>query len=319
MEIRDIQIQSIKMQQVYNMILNLAPTDVTVLIQGENGTEKDWVAETIHLHSARKHEPLVVFNCAAYPRSLLESELFGRESETNQIVEDARGRLEKAHSGTVFLNEIHEIQPLSQVRLLKFLQTMEFERPGSGQKIRVDVRTIAATDKDLKEEVVRGTFLEDLYYRLSILHIYVPPLRQRKEDIPFWVEYFMSRLSLENNGRSKNLTPRAMQFLMDYSWPGNIKELENTVQHAYIATSGDTIDQNSLFLRLRNEVTREFGENAISFEDNEKRFLLRVLREQNWNKLQVARRLKISRSTLYAKLKKYRLVDEHSPFVEDTE
>lgn len=317
MEIEDIQKQSIKMQQVYNMILNLAPTDVTVLIQGEDGTEKEWVAEAIHAHSSRRDKAFVVINCAAYPRSLLDDELFGYEKRISKgASHHKKGQLERADGGTAFLNDIDEALPLSQIKLLKFLETMEFERPGGRGKIRVNVRMITAADKDLKEEVEKGTFNEEMYYRLSIINIYIPPLRQRKEDIPFWVEYFMERLSGESRGVIKKITPKAMQFLMDYSWPGNVKELENTIQYAYLTTRDELIDQDDLIPRLRNEVTREEGEGVISFEDNEKRFLLKILREENWNKLQVAKKLKISRSTLYAKLKKYNLLSNPSSVAE---
>lgn len=296
------------------MILNLAPTDVTVLIQGENGTEKEWVAEAIHLHSPRKDRSFVVVNCAAYPRSLLERELFGHvEGVPRAGRYQKRGRLEEADGGTVFLNEIDEVLPLFQVKLLKFLETMEFERPGGiEKKIKTNVRMITATDKDLKEEVERGTFNEELYYRLSIINIYIAPLRQRKEDIPFWVEYFMERLADENKGVTKKVTPKAMQFLMDYSWPGNVKELESTIQYAYLTAQDEFIDQDGLIPRLRNEVTREGRGEIVSFEENEKRFLLKMLREENWNKLQVAKKLKISRSTLYSKLKKYNLLTKPS-------
>jgi len=317
LEIEDIQKQSIKMQQVYNMILNLAPTDVTVLIQGEDGTEKEWVAEAIHAHSSRRDKAFVVINCAAYPRSLLDDELFGYEKRISKgASHHKKGQLERADGGTAFLNDIDEALPLSQIKLLKFLETMEFERPGGRGKIRVNVRMITAADKDLKEEVEKGTFNEEMYYRLSIINIYIPPLRQRKEDIPFWVEYFMERLSGESRGVIKKITPKAMQFLMDYSWPGNVKELENTIQYAYLTTRDELIDQDDLIPRLRNEVTREEGEGVISFEDNEKRFLLKILREENWNKLQVAKKLKISRSTLYAKLKKYNLLSNPSSVAE---
>lgn len=301
------------MQQVYNMILNLAPTDVTVLIQGEDGTEKAWVAESIHAHSSRRDKPFVVINCAAYPRSLLENELFGYEKGTAKgASRHKKGRLERADGGTAFLNDIDEVLPLFQVRLLKFLETMEFERPGGGGKIRVNVRVITAADKDLKEEVEKGAFNEELYYRLSIINIYIPPLRHRREDIPFWVEYFMEKAAQENKEKIKKVTPAAMEFLVNYSWPGNVNELENTVQYAYLTTQDEFIDQDDLIPRLRNEVTKEEREGSVSFEDNEKRFLLKMLREENWNKLQVARKLKISRSTLYAKLKKYNLADKPS-------
>jgi DNA-binding NtrC family response regulator len=301
------------MQQVYNMILSLAPTDVTVLIQGENGTEKEYVAEAIHLHSPRKHKPFMAVNCAAYPRSLLERELFGYEENRSR----KKGCLEKTDGGTMFLNEIDEMLPLSQAKLLKFLETMEFKRPEGKEKVRVNVRMITATNKNLKEEVEKGTFNEELYYRLSIINIYIPPLRQRKEDIPFWVEYFMERLSVENKGGAKRITPKAMQFLMDYSWPGNIKELENTIQYACLATQDEFIDQDDLYPRLRNEVTREEKGEMVSFEENEKRFLLKMLGDENWNKLQVAKKLKISRSTLYSKLKKYNLIAEPSSVTEE--
>ncbi|MDP2798997.1 MAG: sigma-54 dependent transcriptional regulator, partial [Deltaproteobacteria bacterium] len=286
---------------------------VTVLIQGEDGTEKEWVAESIHAHSSRRDKAFVVINCAAYPRSLLENELFGYEKGTAKGARHhKKGRLERADGGTVFLNDIDEVLPLSQVRLLKFLETMEFERPGGGGKIRVNVRVITAADKDLKEEVEKGTFNEELYYRLSIINIYIPPLRHRREDIPFWVEYFMEKAAPENKEKIKKVTPAAMEFLVNYSWPGNVKELENTVQYAYLTTQDEFIDQDDLIPRLRNEVTKEEREGSVSFEDNEKRFLLKMLREENWNKLQVARKLKISRSTLYAKLKKYNLAGNPS-------
>lgn len=319
MEIQDIQKQSIKMQQVYNMILNLAPTDVTVLIQGENGTEKESVAESIHLHSSRRDRPFIAVNCAAYyPRSLLERDLFGYEENGSR----QKGCLEKTDGGTIFLNEIDEMPPLSQIILLKFLETLEFERPRGKAKvkvriIKVNVRMITATGKDLKEEVEKGTFNEELYHRLSIINIYIPPLRQRKEDIPFWVEYFMERLAAENKGVVKRITSKAMQFLMDYSWPGNVKELENTIQYACLATQDEFIDQDDLYPRLRDEVTREEKGEIVSFEENEKRFLLKILREESWNKLQVAKKLKISRSTLYSKLKKYNLMTEPSSVVEE--
>lgn len=301
------------------MIVNLAPTDVTVLIQGENGTEKESVAESIHLHSSRRDRPFIAVNCAAYPRSLLERELFGYEESAGHR---KKGCLEKADGGTIFLNEIDDMLPLSQIILLKFLETTEFERPRGEAKvkvriIKVNVRMITATDKDLKEEVEKGTFNEELYHRLSIINIYIPPLRQRKEDIPFWVEYFMERLAAENKGVVKRITPKAMQFLMDYSWPGNVKELENTIQYACLATQDEFIDQDDLYPRLRDEVTREEKGEIVSFEENEKRFLLKMLRDESWNKLQVAKKLKISRSTLYSKLKKYNLMTEPSSVVEE--
>jgi DNA-binding NtrC family response regulator len=308
LKIQGINKQSTKMQQVYNMILNLAPTDATVLIQGEEGTEKALVARSIHLNSARKNKPFEVYNCSAYPQFIAESGLFGHEVGAFEgAVYQKKGCLEQADGGTVFLSEIDKISPITQIKLQKFLQDREVKRLGGQETIKTNVRIIAAVNTDLGREVERGTFNEELSYMLNVINIHLPSLRQRKEDIPLLVDYVIERLSMEMDKNVKGVTTDVAQTLMDYSWPGNVKELENTIQHAFLLTESEVIERDCLPGRILNEVLAEQDEGVISFEENEKRFLIKTLQECDWNKLQVAKQLNVSRSTLYAKLKKYNL------------
>lgn len=308
LKIQDINKQSAKMQQVYNMILNLAPTDAAVLIQGEEGTEKALVARSIHLNSARKNRLFEVYNCSAYPQFIVESGLFGHEIGAFEgAVYRKKGCLEQADGGTVFLCEIDKIAPMTQIKLQRFLQDGEFKRLGGEETIKTDVRIIAAVNSDLGREVERGTFNEELSYMLDVINIHLPSLRQRKEDIPLLIEYLIERLNMEMGKNVKGVTHDVMQILTGYSWPGNVKELENTIQHAFLLTQGEVIEHDCLPSRILNEVLTEKDEGVISFEENEKRFLIKTLQECNWNKLQVAKQLNVSRSTLYAKLKKYNL------------
>ncbi|MDL1973712.1 MAG: sigma-54 dependent transcriptional regulator [Deltaproteobacteria bacterium] len=308
LKIQDINKRSAKMRQVYDMILNLAPTDATVLIQGEEGTEKALVARSIHLNSHRKNRPFDVYNCSAYPQFLVESGLFGHEVGAFEgALCQKKGCLEETDGGTVVLTEIDKISPMTQIRLHKFLQDRECKRVGGSESVKTDVRIIAAVNTDLGREVERGTFNEELFYMLNVINIHLPSLRQRKDDIPLLVDYFMERLNMEINRNVKRTTSDTMQLLMDYSWPGNVKELENTIQHAYLLTKGEVVERDSLPSRILNEVLTEQDEGVTSFEENEKRFLMKTLQECNWNKLQLAKRLNVSRSTLYAKFKKYNL------------
>ncbi|MBW1745274.1 MAG: sigma-54-dependent Fis family transcriptional regulator, partial [Deltaproteobacteria bacterium] len=295
-----------KMQQLYKLILDIAPTDATVLIHGESGSGKELVARAVHLHSYRKDKPFVVVNCSAYPQTLLESELFGHERGAfTGATHRKLGRFELADKGTLFLDEIGEIPLMSQVKLLRFLQFQKFERLGGMETLEVDIRVVAATNKDLKKEVENGNFREDLYYRLNVIPINIPPLRVRRNDISLIVEHFLKRLNLRGNKKVKGISSEAMDTLMRYNWPGNVRELENIIEHAFILTKNEFISGQSLPLDIYSIVNKE--QKISSFQENEKKFLARVLEEYKWNKLQVAKKLNISRSTLYAKLKKYNI------------
>ena len=297
-----------KMQRIYQLILDIAPSNATVLIQGESGTGKELVARAIHMNSPRKDKPFVVVNCSAYPQTLIESELFGYEKGAfTGATQRKLGRFEIAHEGAIFLDEVSEIPLSSQVKILRFLQFQEFERLGGTETIKVNVRVIAATNKDLNEEVKKGNFREDLYYRLNVIPINLPPLRERKGDIPILVEYFLKRLSTQSGKEIKELSPSAMQSLINYNWPGNVRELENVLEYAFVLTKGKVIEAKALPPALRSSGISWNKDKIASLEDNEKKFLIEMLNEFNWNKLQVAKRLGISRSTLYAKLKKYNL------------
>jgi two-component system response regulator HydG len=300
------------MKQVYNMILNLAPTDTTVLVRGEEGTEKALVARSIHLNSVRKNHPFDVYNCSAYPQFIVESGLLGHETGAFEgAVSQKKGCLELNNGGTVFLSEIDKMSPLTQIKLKKFLQDGSIQRLAGKETIKTDVRIIAAVTTDLGKEVERGTFNEEFSYMLNVINIHIPSLRQRKDDIPLLVEYFLKMLNVEIGKNIRGVTSDTMQMLMDYSWPGNVKELENSIQHAFLLAEGEVIKRELLPSRILDEVLTEKNEGITSFEENEKRFLMKVLQECNWNKLQVSKQLNVSRSTLYSKLKKYNLTLKH--------
>lgn len=238
-----------EMQRIFSMIDEIAPTNATVLIFGESGTGKELLARAIHNCSHRADKPFVKVNCAAVPESLLESELFGHERGAfTSAVTRRLGRFEVADTGTIFLDEIGEMSPAMQAKLLRVTQEKEFERVGSSQTIRVDVRIIAATNQDLKEKVARGEFREDLYYRLSVIPIYLPPLRERKADIPLLVEKFIAYYSETVGKTVTRVSEKAMKMLMDYDWPGNVRELENCIERAIIFAKGPVIDEDNLFI-----------------------------------------------------------------------
>ena len=298
-----------KMRQVYNLILDIAPTNATVLIQGESGSGKELIARAVHLHSYRKDKRFVVVNCSAYPHTLIESELFGHEKGAFTGAAHKRiGRFESADKGTLFLDEIGEIPLMSQVKLLRFLQFQKFERLGGTETIGVDVRIIAATNKDLQKEVEKGNFRDDLYYRLNVIPINIPPLRVRRIDISLLVEYFIEKLNSQGNKKVKGISFEAMKLLVNYRWPGNVRELENIIEHSFILAKDEYITEQNFPPNIRFNVDSIDKEKKISsFQENERRFLTKVLEEYQWNKSQAAKKLNISRSTLYAKLKKYNL------------
>jgi len=307
LKIQEINKQSARMQQIYNMILNLAPTDTSVVIQGEEGTEKALVARCIHLNSSRKDKPFDVYNCSAYPRFIVESGIFGHETGAFEgAVSQKKGCLEQNNGGTVFLSEIDKMSPLTQIKLQNFLQDGSVKRLGGKKSIKTDVRIIAAVNTDLGKEVEIGTFNEEFSYMLNVINIHLPSLRQRKDDIPLLTECFLETLNVEIGKNVRGITSDTMQILMDYTWPGNVKELENSIQHAFLLAS-EKVERELLPSRILHEVLKEKNEGITSFEENEKRFLMKILQENNWNKLKVAKQLNVSRSTLYSKLNKYNL------------
>ena len=297
-----------EMRTIFRVIKDIAPTDASVLIQGESGTGKELVAKAIHNRSRRKVQPFIVINCSAYPATLLESELFGHEKGAfTGATHRKTGRFEQATGGTVFLDEIGEISSSAQIKLLRVLQTHQFERLGGNDTISVDVRIISATNRNLLQEVKKGNFREDLYYRLKVIPITVPALRQRRNDIPVLARHFLKRFSEEQGLSIDKFSSDAMRCLLDHHWPGNVRELENTVEHAVVLAKSSTINVFDLPSSLNDDNTN----NAVSpgsISQNEARLLQETLQECGWNKKKAAQRLGISRNTLYRKLKKYRIV-----------
>lgn len=295
--------QSEEMQKIYELIDLISASDATVLITGENGTGKELVAQAIHRQSHRKDNDFVVANCSAYSPALLESELFGHEKGAfTGAIKRKIGRIERAQSGILFLDEIGDIAPATQVLLLRFLQDHCFERVGGEETLEVDVRVLAATNRDLGKEVEAGRFRDDLYYRLNVITLQLPPLRDRKEDIPLLCNHFLEKYNLKENKDIKSFSPDAMQVLMDYEWPGNVRQLENTVSHAVILTQSKFIERRHLPKFLKQSVPEP---SSTSLAENERRLILNVLQETNWNIFKAARRLKISRSTLYSKIRRH--------------
>jgi len=307
-----------QMQTVFKLIEDIAPTDSTVLIQGESGTGKELVAKAIHHHSMRGGKPFVVINCSAYPATLLESELFGHERGAfTGAIRQKIGRFEQADGGTIFLDEIGEIPPSAQIKLLRIIQTQKFERLGGERTIAVDVRIVSATNKDLLVEVKAGRFREDLYYRLNVIPIQLPPLRNRTNDIPILSRHFLRRFAADQDIDVEDLdfSSEAIRLLMEYPWPGNVRELENTVEHAIVLSKGSkSIEISDLPSELRK--TALVAASSLkpkpepSFKtigQGEAKLLKEALDACQWNKKETARRLGISRSTLYEKIKKYQI------------
>jgi two-component system response regulator HydG len=298
-----------KMQAIYKLIEDIAPTDTTVLIQGESGTGKELAAGAIHQKSLRKHNPFVVINCSAYPANLLESELFGHEKGAfTGAVRQKAGRFEQADGGTVFLDEIGEIPHPAQIKLLRVIQTQKFERIGGEQTLAVNVRILAATNKTLLQEVKDGDFREDLYYRLNVIPIHLPPLKRRRNDIPLLARHFLQQYAAEQRKDMTEFSPEAMRRLLDYPWPGNVRELENSIEHAVVLAHGKRIEVSDFPSALHHHKSdSKEVESQDTIKENEAKLLKEILEDCGWNKKQAAHRLGISRNTLYRKLKKYQL------------
>ena len=302
-----------KMQEIFKLIGRVAPTDATVLIQGESGTGKELFADAIQRHSLRKEKPFVKVNCGALPETLLESEIFGHEKGAFTGAASLRqGRFELANGGTIFLDEVNNMPPSLQMKLLRVLQQKTFERVGGKQTLTVDVRVIAGTNKDLDQEMKAGHFREDLYYRLNVIHIKVPPLRDHPEDIPSLTEHFVQKYS---QTKSVVVSKEVVDILRAYSWPGNIRELENIIHRALVLAQGEIITIEHLPLTLRAEgdiVPRNvLWQDGVSMknilEDVEKQLILNALRQSGWNRTKAAKLLQIHRRLLFSKILKYKI------------
>jgi two-component system, NtrC family, nitrogen regulation response regulator NtrX len=315
--------ESPALRQVMAAIGRAAPTNATVLITGESGVGKELIARTIHRNSLRSRDRFVQVNCAAIPEDLIESELFGHEKGSfTGATEKQVGKFEQADRGTIFLDEIGDMSAKTQAKVLRVLQEGEVERLGSARTIKVDVRVIAATNKNLEEEIERGRFREDLYFRLAVIPIHVPPLRERPEDVPLLVRHYIDYFSRENNVRPKRITQAALEGLQRYRWKGNIRELRNTVERMIIMTSGDTIDVADLPDIVRSPAAaaapKLSGDNEAAkggtlreFKDNaERAFLVAKLRENGWNISKTAEVIDTPRSNLYKKLEQYQISQE---------
>jgi len=296
--------KSNSINRVLEMIKNVASTPATVLITGESGTGKELIARAIHKNSLRKDGPFVVVNCAAFSLNLLESELFGHEKGAfTGAISRRIGRFEMANGGTIFLDEIGEMDLSIQTKLLRVLQEKEFERVGSSKTIKVDARILTATNKDLKREVKEGRFREDLFYRINVFNIDIPPLRERKEDIPLLVEHFINKYNKILNKRVKKVSAKAMDFLIDYNYPGNIRELENIIERSIIMAKDEIIDENYFYFI---EQERKF-EKKGTLKDVEKELIIKYLIQNKGNRTKTAESLGISRRSLQNKIKEYQI------------
>ncbi|HLI63880.1 MAG TPA: sigma-54 dependent transcriptional regulator [Terriglobales bacterium] len=297
--------QSAAMKRIFEAIETVAPTDATVLVTGESGTGKELVARAVHAASPRRFHPLVVIHCGALTETLLESELFGHEKGAFTGAQyRKKGKFEIAEGGTVFLDEIGDISLKTQTDLLRVLQEREIVRVGGNQTIKVDFRTVAATNKDLEQLIEEGKFRPDLYYRLNVFHIEMPPLRERREDIPLLVNHFVRKFSQEMGKRITRISPAAMNLLQQNNWPGNVRELENAVERAMVVAQEPELREQDFTLKAKNGGGAGIGE-MRSLEDVERAHILHVLNECSGNQTRAAEVLGIDRVTLYHKLKKY--------------
>ncbi|MDR4509794.1 MAG: sigma-54 dependent transcriptional regulator [Candidatus Brocadiaceae bacterium] len=297
---------SASMHMTYKMVQKIAPADSNVLIQGETGTGKELIAQMIHQHSSRANRPFVVVNCATLQEALLESELFGHvKGAFTGATESKIGLFEIAEYGTLFLDEIGELSISTQAKLLRVIQSGEIRRVGDNRVITVDTRIIAATHKDLSTEVKEGRFREDLYFRLNVISLTLPPLRERQEDIPLFIDHFLKNFCL--NKQEKKLLPEVRNLFMKYNWPGNVRELENTIERLVVLSDGDTITTKDLpdtFQGMLSD-SNVVGEARVKLAEVERNHIVKVLKKTQWNKTITAEMLGISLKTLYNKLKTY--------------
>jgi two-component system nitrogen regulation response regulator NtrX len=312
--------ESPSLRQVWDAVKRAAPTNATVLLTGESGAGKELVARSIHRNSLRSRERFIQVNCAAIPEELIESELFGHEKGSfTGATEKQIGKFEQADRGTIFLDEVGDMSARTQAKVLRVLQEGEVERIGSAKTIKVDVRVIAATNKDLEEEISKGTFREDLYFRLSVVPVHVPPLRERPDDVPLLVRHFVDTFSRENNRRPPRFTSQAMDLLRGQRWKGNVRELRNTVERLIIMAPGESIDADDARQVLRLESKPQTPDNnkgdspgtLHGFKEwSERRFIVQKLRENGWNISKTAEVIDTPRSNLYKKLEQYNIRQE---------
>lgn len=301
--------KNVKMQEIYNLIEMVSQTSSTVLIHGETGTGKDLIARAIHYNSPRREGPFVKVSCAALPETLLESELFGhKRGAFTGAIKDKPGRFSLANGGTIFLDEVAEIPVGVQAKLLRVLEEQEFEPLGSTSPVKVDVRILAATNRNLREAIREGKFREDLYYRLNVLTISIPPLRERSDDIPLLIGHFIENYNRKMNRGIASVSQEAMDLLLDYPWPGNVRQLEHAIEHAFIHCRRSVISVGHLPEEIkpeRGKPIRQLAKKAYSLEEMEREAILVALRDNDWDRANTARALKISRTTLWRKMKKY--------------
>ncbi len=313
-----------KLQEVLAIVERVAPTNSTVLLGGESGVGKDMIARAIHQHSRRASGPFIKINCTAIPENLLESELFGYEKGAfTGAVTSKPGKFELADKGTILLDEIGDVPGSIQVKLLRVLQEREFERLGGTKTLKVDVRVLAATNQDLRAALEQGTFREDLYYRLNVVPISIPPLREHKEDIPYLADHFLARFTRESTKPIKGITPAAMRMLMDFHWPGNIRELENIIERAVALSTGTMLDVGDIRLDVgrgaqavagpgmpSGDASGPFLPQGLTLEQYEDEIIKEALRRANGNKSQAARLLGLSRNAFRYRLSKLGVPDE---------
>jgi DNA-binding NtrC family response regulator len=320
-EFKNIVARSPKMQEILALVERVAPANSTVLLGGESGVGKDLIARAIHQHSRRASGPFVKINCTAIPENLLESELFGYEKGAfTGAVTSKPGKFELADKGTIFLDEIGDVPSVIQVKLLRVLQEREFEHLGGTRTLKVDVRLVAATNRDLRAALEQGTFREDLYYRLNVVPISIPPLREHKEDIPYLVDHFIERFARESGKEISGIAPAALKLLMDFHWPGNVRELENIIERAVAFADGATIDVRDIRLDLSPRLASSdsgaiagavpFPPEGLTLEQYEDEIIREALRRAGGNKSQAARRLGLSRNALRYRLSRMGMPDE---------
>jgi DNA-binding NtrC family response regulator len=303
--------ESSAMRQVFETVQQVAPTRTTVLITGETGTGKELIAKALHNLSPRKNGPFIAVHAAALPSTLLESELFGHEKGAfTGAVERRIGRFELADGGTLFLDEVGELEPLMQVKLLRVLEERAFERVGGAKTLQVDVRLVAATNRNLKKLVNEGKFRDDLFYRLSVVAVDLPPLRERREDIPLLARTFLDEFSRENGKQVREVTPEALNMLLAYEWPGNVRELRNVVEQMVVLARAERLTVRDVPSQVRDgaDLTKiSVVRTGMTVEEAERQLIVQALKETDGNRTQAARKIGISRRTLHRKLKQYGL------------
>jgi PAS domain S-box-containing protein len=293
------------MKHIFEILPTIATSESSVLVYGETGTGKNLIAKAIHNLSSRCKGPMVTVSCGALPETLLESEIFGyRAGAFTGAVRDRKGRIAAADGGTIFLDEIGEMPTSMQVKLLRFLQERVYERLGDVRSIKANVRVVAATNKNLSQLVEEGVFRRDLYYRINVMSLELPPLRERKRDIPLLVQTFLDRLSLNRNKLVTSLSPQTLEILMEHDFPGNIRELENIIEHAFVLCPGPTIEMEHLPDHFQVGVQHKKASSAKTLEELEGQFIWNVLERNHWNRQQAAQELGIHKTTLLRKIRR---------------